>query len=206
MPLSHIKGLQNKIHKEKIMLVVITGGSGSGKSQYAEETAVTFHNTRFQSGRLYYIATMQSFDKETDKKIARHQKMRKGKGFETIECPVGLRDLKFSKKDVVLVECMSNLLANEMYAKEGSIQSQNKESFFLEQIKNTIVHPIFSLEEQAGSVVVVTNEVFSDGLDYSEESLTYIEGLGYLNQQLGQAADQLIEVVCGIPIWIKKKE
>lgn len=186
------------------MLVVITGGSGSGKSQYAEERAVTFHNTRFQNGRLYYIATMKYFDKEMDKKIARHQKMRKGKGFETIECPVGLGNLKFSKKDVVLVECMSNLLANEMYAKEGSIQSRTKEPLFFQQVKDEIVHPIFSLEKQAGCVVVVTNEVFSDGLDYSEESLTYIEGLGYLNQQLGQAADQLIEVVCGISVPVNR--
>lgn len=186
------------------MLIVITGGSGSGKSQYAEERAVTFHNTRFQNGRLYYIATMQSFDEETDKKIARHREMRKGKGFETIECPVGLGNLKFSKKDVVLVECMSNLLANEMYAKEGSIESRNRDSLFLQQVKNAIVYSIFSLEEQAGCVVVVTNEVFSDGLDYSEESLTYIKGLGYLNQQLGQAADQLIEVVCGIPVPVHR--
>ncbi|MDE7424774.1 MAG: bifunctional adenosylcobinamide kinase/adenosylcobinamide-phosphate guanylyltransferase [Lachnospiraceae bacterium] len=188
------------------MLVVITGGSGSGKSKYAEEVAVDFLHTNFQNGRLYYIATMKSFDEETDKKIARHQEMRKGKGFETIECPIGLGNLKFTKKDVVLVECMSNLLANEMYAKEGSIQSRTKEPLFFQQVKDAIVHPIFSLKEQAGCVVVVTNEVFSDGLDYSEESLTYIEGLGYINQQLGQVADEVAEVVCGIPVWIKKKE
>lgn len=188
------------------MLVVITGGSGSGKSKYAEEVAVDFLHTKFQNGRLYYIATMQSFDEETDAKIARHKEMRKGKGFETIECPIGLGNLKFTKKDVVLVECMSNLLANEMYAKEGSIQSRTKESLFFQQVKDAIVHPIFSLKEQAGCIVVVTNEVFSDGLHYSEESLIYIEGLGYINQQLAQVADEVAEVVCGIPVWIKKKE
>lgn len=188
------------------MLVVITGGSGSGKSKYAEETAVNFHDTGFQNGKLYYVATMQSFDEETDKKIARHQEMRKGKGFETIECPTRLGELHFSKEDVVLIECMSNLLANEMYAKEGSIQRRTKGTLFFQQVRDAIVHPIFSLEEQAGCVVAVTNEVFSEGLDYSLESLVYIESLGYLNQQVGQAADWVAEVVCGIPVWIKKKE
>lgn len=188
------------------MLFVITGGSGSGKSQYAEEMAMDFHHTKFKNGKLYYIATMQSFDKETDKKIAKHQEMRKGKGFETIECPVGLGNLVFSKEDVVLVECMSNLLANEMYAKKGNIKSRKKEFSFFQQVKEFIVEKIFFLKEQAGCVVVVTNEVFSDSLNYNDESLTYIAGLGYTNQQLGQAAEKVVEVVCGIPICIKKKE
>lgn len=188
------------------MLFVITGGSGSGKSKYAEEIAVDFHHTKFKNGKLYYIATMQSFDKETEKKIARHQEMRKGKGFETIECPVGLGNLSFSREDVVLIECMSNLLANEMYAKEGNIKSRKKEFSFFQQIKDFIVEKIFLMKEQAGCVIVVTNEVFSDGLNYDKESLTYIEGLGCINQQLGQAAEEVVEVVCGIPVCIKKKE
>lgn len=188
------------------MLLLITGGSGSGKSKYAEDTAINFYRTTFKNGKLYYVATMQSFDEETDKKIARHQEMRKGKGFETIERPVGLGSLDVSHNDVVLVECMSNLLANEMYAQEGSIKSRRIELQFFEQIKDVILEKIFYLEKQAGCVVVVTNEVFSAGLDYDAESLTYIEGLGYINWQLGQAADRVVEVVCGIPVWIKKRE
>lgn len=187
------------------MLWVITGGSGSGKSEYAEKTVVDFYETKFPDGKLYYVATMQSLDEETDKKVARHREMRKGKGFLTIECPMGLGNLAFLKSDVVLIECMSNLLANEMYHKDGSIKSRRNDLHFLREIKENIIEKIWELEKQSGIVLVVTNEVFSDGMDYDEESLSYIEALGYINQQLAKKAVSVVEVVCGIPVWNKKE-
>lgn len=53
------------------MFVLVTGGSGSGKSEYAEQTVV-------QLGALprLYIATMYPFDEECHRRIQRHQKMR----------------------------------------------------------------------------------------------------------------------------------
>ena len=41
------------------MLVLVTGGSGSGKSAYAEEKILSFGQ-----GKRIYIATMFPFDKE----------------------------------------------------------------------------------------------------------------------------------------------
>lgn len=183
------------------MLVMITGGSGSGKSKYAEEVAVDYN--RAFGGCLYYVATMQSFDEEMDKKIARHREMRRGKGFETIECPLRLEKLSFSRNDVVLLECVSNLLSNEMYGEEGRVKERQNPKVFLGQVEEYIVKAILHLEQQAGCVVLVTNEVFSAGMNYDRETLTYIEGLGDINQRLGEAADGLVEVVCGIPLWIK---
>lgn len=185
------------------MLVMITGGSGSGKSKYAEEVAVDYHKAF--GGSLYYVATMQSFDDEMDKKITRHREMRMGKGFKTIECPLRLENLSFSPDDVVLLECISNLLSNEMYAEEGRIKERENKKVFLGQVQECIVKAIFCLEQQAGCVVVVTNEVFSAGMNYDRETLTYIEGLGYINQRLSQEATAVTEVVCGIPVWIKER-
>lgn len=62
------------------MLVVVTGGSGSGKSAFAEETVLSLGEAR-----RIYIATMQAFDEESHRRISRHRHMRAGKGFETIE-------------------------------------------------------------------------------------------------------------------------
>ena len=60
------------------MFILVTGGSGSGKSEYAE-------NLLEDSPGKYYIATMQVYDAEGRKKVARHQRLRAGKGFQTIE-------------------------------------------------------------------------------------------------------------------------
>ena len=97
------------------MIHLVIGGSGSGKSEFAENLLV-------DSQRKYYIATMQVYDAEGRKKVARHQRLRAGKGFQTIEQPRNMhkaaeivtRDRKETENEALL-ECMSNLVANEMF-------------------------------------------------------------------------------------------
>ena len=54
------------------MLMMVTGGSGSGKSEFAESLV-----TGLADGPNLYIATMFPFDEECHKRIARHREMRK---------------------------------------------------------------------------------------------------------------------------------
>ncbi len=67
------------------MFTLVTGGSGSGKSAFAEDEIL-----RFGQGKRIYVATMMSFDEESRKRIARHRRMRSSKEFETLECYTGL--------------------------------------------------------------------------------------------------------------------
>lgn len=55
------------------MMILVTGGSGSGKSSFAEDCIVSFGNAR-----RIYIATMYPFDEESKKRVKRHQAMRQG--------------------------------------------------------------------------------------------------------------------------------
>ena len=66
--------------------MMVTGGSGSGKSEFAESLV-----TGLADGPNLYIATMFPFDEECHKRIARHREMRKDKGFDTLECYTGLK-------------------------------------------------------------------------------------------------------------------
>jgi len=181
------------------MLYVVTGGSGSGKSEYAEKLAVS--NYRKEQGALYYIATMVPYDEECKERIRRHRTMRKDKGFQTVECFCHLEQVCVKKNDVVLLECMSNLLANEMYQENGSIKKRGREA--AEQLKSSILEPILQLEQKAGCLIVVTNEVFSDGVLYEEETKEYIRLLGKANTFLADYAESVIEVVCSIPVYLK---
>ena len=52
------------------MFVTVTGGSGSGKSAFAEEQILKFP----EKNRLY-IATMVCFDEESRQRVKRHRKM-----------------------------------------------------------------------------------------------------------------------------------
>lgn len=51
--------------------------------------------------------------------------------------------------------------------------------------------------------MLVTNEVFSDGMEYETETENYVRLLGVINQRLAEAAEGVVEVVCGIPLAVK---
>lgn len=180
------------------MLYLITGGSGSGKSEYAENIAARCHN--ISGERLIYLATMRVWDEEGEQRVKRHRHMRLAKGFDTIERYTDLKSLyvipnekKFRKnqeKPIILLECMSNLVLNEFYTQEeGTVL----------RILSGIKH----LQNQCRDLIIVTNEIFSDGLAYDPESERYISLLGQINIELGRMADYVTEVVYGIPIIIR---
>ncbi len=124
--------------------------------------------------------------------------MRKEKGFTTIECYTHLERVKVTDKDVVLLECMSNLLANEMYREEGQIKRENG--------WEAVALQVLAIARQAAHMIVVTNEVFSDAAEYDEETERYIRLLGRINCELSEKADRVTEVVCGIPVLRKGEE
>ena len=170
------------------MFIVVTGGSGSGKSFYAEGQI-----TQLADPARFYLATMQCYDDETRKRIDRHRKMRAGKGFVTVERPLNLKDLTVPEHEgtcSVLLECMSNLAANEMFDPAGSG----------EDAYEALRQGIDSLLAQCDNLVVVTNEVFSDGVRYDPSTVKYIELMGRINRYMAEKADRFTEVVYGIPV------
>ena len=184
------------------MLCLITGGSGSGKSEYGESVALKLYEKSKNRGKLYYVATMIPMDSESLKRIERHREMRKDKGFCTVECFCEIEKLKFNKNDTVIIECMSNLIANEMYSKEGRIKGDD----IIEKAESAVVSDVKSISEQAGNVVIITNEVFSDCNCYDEESIKYLNIMGYVNRRIVEISQYAVEVVCGIPVKIKEIE
>lgn len=197
------------------MMVLVTGASGSGKSEYAEGVAVKLAG----KGNLYYLATMRVYGEEGARRVERHRKLRAGKGFQTVECPVNvdeafaqaydgtISEAEFSAQEcvksdgkawmpVALLECMSNLVANVMFPETAG------DEINANCVEN-IIHRIRHLKDQTGHLVIVTNQIFEDGIIYEPETMEYIKNLGQINQCLAEMADSVIEVVAGIPILIK---
>lgn len=186
------------------MITLVLGGSGSGKSAYAEHLLDGKTNK-------YYIATMQVYDAEGGKKVARHRRLRAGKGFVTMEQPRDIGEVDFSKRAqqameppdcagqnvterprCALLECMSNLVANEMFA-ENKIRLRD-------EVTAQILDGIEALNSQLEHLLIVTNNVFEDGISYEETTAEYIEAMGQVNERLAAMADTVIEVVAGIPV------
>ena len=169
------------------MLKLVTGGSSNGKSEYAENIIVS-------SGIYprFYIPTMDIYDEESEKRVAKQRKARAEKGFETIECRSGLLNLIIPERSAVLLECMSNLTANEMFGNCGK-----------DGVKERILKGADMLFRRCALLVIVTNELFSDGINYSDDlTQEYLNVLAEINRELAKRADKVYELVCNIPvIW-----
>lgn len=170
------------------MRILVTGGSASGKSALAEQFTVQCS----AGAKRLYLAAMQPFGEDAQFRIARHKALRAGKGFDTVERytdyahfapPAGY--------GAALFECVSNALANELFSPDGAGNACG-----IEQCMD-------ALEDACGSLVIVTNEVFSDGINYDPSTMEYIRQLGALNQRLAARADVVVESVCGIPVFWK---
>lgn len=189
------------------MFCVVMGGSGSGKSEYAEQLIVDLGKRR-----RIYIATMVPWDDECREKIRHHQSMRRTKGFSTIECyrdlsgliiedVVAQQQMNEPGDTAILVECMSNWAANEYFNRP----TENTEENWGVHTVAAIMGGIDNLRRQSDDLVVVTNLVFSDCVQYSQETIEYMKILGEVNRQIVQTADRAVEVVYSIPVEIKKK-
>ena len=166
------------------MFTLLIGGSASGKSALAERIAQTLPEPRI------YLATMQAQDPESLRRVERHRMLRAGKGFRTVECPMRLQDAVLPEGASVLLEDVSNLLANEMFSPDGGGAA-------------AALQGIESLLSRSADLVAVTNEVFSGGTDYAGETLEYLAQLAWIDRVLAAQADTVVEVVCGLPHVLK---
>lgn len=177
------------------MLALVIGGSGSGKSEYAEDFTM-----QLERETKLYIATMYPWDEESQIKIERHQRMRAKKNFETLECfydlQAGVRALCGSNIHTAFLDCMSNLVANEMYCDEGYASKYKRN----DGITEFILEGIDELNQKFEHVVIVSNDVFCDGMEYNEEMQYYLNTLAKVNEGIQKKADLVVECVCGIPV------
>ena len=171
------------------MMILVTGGSGSGKSAFAEDCVYPAEKIKeFISQPCTLLTKKAKSGWRGTGKCAQEKVLKQWSVL------FGLKNLKVSHGSTVLLECMSNLTANEIFREDGAGEKTEEE----------ILEGVRRLKEQAGNLIIVTNEIFSDSIFYEKETQNYQRILGAVNQKLAQMADSVVEVVYGIPIYYKK--
>ena len=165
------------------MIVLVTGGSGCGKSTWAEKLI-----DALQPERRFYIATMQVYDEESRLRVRRHRAQRADKHFVTVECEKDLAAAKIPEGSAVLLEDLVNLTANEMF--DGGDPDR-------------IVPALEDLAVRCGHLVMVTNDLFSDGEPYSPSVQEYMRRLAEINRRAAVLADCVVEMVYSVPVVLK---
>lgn len=171
------------------MMTLVVGGAASGKSEYAEGILL-------QSPAVprIYLATMEPYGEEGRRRVEKHRAMRAGKGFRTVERFTDLAGIDVPAGSAVLLECLGNLCANELYSPCGA---------GAEGAEQAILDGLCHLAAQCRELVVVSNEVGSGGSVYKGDTLRYLRLLGRLHCRLAEWAGNVCEVACGLPFYHK---
>lgn len=169
------------------MTIAVIGKENSGKSALAEEIALDIAG----DNNKIYLATMQVFDKAGEDRIKKHRKMRQGKGFITVEhlwdIDQALSGLEDISKSTVLLECVSNLVGNEMHRTDRCFGND-------EELCGYICKEIKDLALQVENLICVCNEFCADNNSYDEETICFINNNNYVNQLLREEVDIIHEI------------
>lgn len=174
------------------MIIFISGGARSGKSHFAEETALSLYNR--DSGTLYYLATAKKSDDEMDERIYIHQQDR-DEAWVTVEEAYHLEQVLEScvKEDVILIDCLTIWLSNVMFELDYTFRKLEEE----------VNHWLKLAHEKQFHLVIVSNDV-TEGIPFSNKDvLKYMYGLQYLHKLIVEKAELAVEVQAGLPTYWK---
>ena len=170
-------------------IILVTGGARSGKSKYAESRAQEFGE------RLLYVATAGASDQEMAERIAAHRK-RRGEQWSTIEEPVELAKalvLQRGKADCALVDCLTLWLSNLLLRRDEDYVAHKVEE---------LVKILPALDFR---IVLVSNEVGWGIVPDRPLARKFRDLAGWANQRIAEAADEVVLMVAGNPIIVKKE-
>jgi adenosylcobinamide kinase / adenosylcobinamide-phosphate guanylyltransferase len=165
-----------------LSIVLIGGGSRSGKSRYALSLA------RQTGPRRGFLATAQAMDDEMKQRIARHRQER-GPDFTTIEEPLDLGRVILTQQgalDVIVIDCLTLWLSNLLLS--------GLEPSFEEFIKTAADSPM--------PCILVTNEVGCGIVPENALARRFRDLAGTLNQQAAARATAVYWMVFGVPLRV----
>ena len=173
--------------------VLVTGGTRSGKSSFAEKLALE------SGGPVVYVATAAPLDDEIRQRIAAHRRRRPPE-WQTVEEPLDLAGVlrRSQAGTTVLIDCLTLFVTNWLLGQDPAALKGLEEVF----------RPILADLSQAiqacpAGVIIVTNEVGSGIVPENPLARSFRDLAGVANQMVAAACDQVYWVVGGIPVRIK---
>lgn len=166
-------------------IILITGGQRSGKSEKAEELALSL------SPHPVYLATAHVWDEEFRERIRRHQQ-RRGPQWTNIEEEIALSRHNLTDR-VVVIDCVTLWLTNIFYAKESNV------NLSLEDAKKEFD----AFTRHDATYIFVTNEIGCGGTSENAVQRQFTDLQGWMNQYIAQKADEVLLMVSGIEVRVK---
>lgn len=179
-------------------IVLITGGTRSGKSSFGEKLLK-------DSDDVLYIATSKVFDSEMAERVRLHKERRNPK-WETYE---GYKDIskviESTEKSKIMLECVGTMVTNLMFDIYEDFEGVSKEDVRVmeHEILKEFTHIIEAVKNYNKEVILISNEVGLGLVSEYKLGRIFTDILGRINQKLGEVSDQVYLTACGIPLKLK---
>lgn len=181
-------------------IILVTGGSRSGKSVLAEKKAV-----EYGEGSVLYLATAIPTDDDMRERIRMHQERRDAR-WDTHE---GFKDipqaLKQTEKTTALLDCITVFITNYMFDQERDFDTITKEE--IHELEDQILDELRKIVETARreekNLIMVTNEVGMCIVSPYRMSRIFSDISGRANEMLASLSDEVYLSMCGIPMQLK---
>jgi len=183
-------------------IVLVVGGARSGKSTYAEKLCKNY------GGSVCYLATAKAIDDDMVRRIEKH-KMQRPSHWLTIEKYKDFNLLADEKAfidcDTFLLDCITIMITNIMFDKEIDYDTCDNET--IEIIENSVHKEINELidimRNHNKTLVLVSNEVGMGLVPSYRLGNIFRDIAGRANQYIAQQADEVYNVICGLPQKLK---
>jgi adenosylcobinamide kinase/adenosylcobinamide-phosphate guanylyltransferase len=182
------------------MIILITGGTRSGKSSYGE-------------GRLnmeediLYLATATITDEEMKHRVEHHQK-RRGNRYQTVEGYKNMdKFIQMSSCHHTILDCVGTTITNILFERCSDLEhiNQDEAETIEKEILQYFENIITSMKEKAGKQVIITNEVGMSLVSEYRMGRVFTDILGRVNQYIARQAEEVVLMVSGIPVNISRK-
>ena len=184
-------------------LTLILGGVRSGKSACAEQLA------HLSGLPVAFVATAQPLDEEMEARILAHRAARPA-SWRTIEAPnsVGLALLAATEDgQAAILDCLTLLVSNCLVALAGAGSLDDVSTAALQSSVATEVEKILDVAMQRRlQLFVVSNEVGMGVMPASASARHFGDVLGWANQRFARAANEVLLMIAGIPVEIRRLE
>ena len=169
-------------------MLLVTGGTRSGKSRYAVERANVW------GPRVLYVATCQPADDEMWERVRRHQAERPATWI-TLEpgCNVlpAIQE-QGPRADGILLDCLSLYVSGLLMAGSGE-----------REVMQQVDELCSALRKVGRPAAIVTNEVGWGVVPDTPLGRLFRDAAGRANQVAASHAQEVVLMICGLPMIVK---
>jgi adenosylcobinamide kinase / adenosylcobinamide-phosphate guanylyltransferase len=174
-------------------LVLVLGGTRSGKSRYGLGRAAELSN----GDPVTFVGTARSGDPELDARIAGHRRARP-EAWPTVQAD---RDLAatigaLAPESVVLVDGLTLWLSDLVGDEPAAVD---------DVLDGPVADLLAAIEARPGPVVVVSDELGLGMVPLDAGARAFRDLLGITHQRLAAAADEVHFMVAGLPTTLRNR-